>query len=94
VLRAVLALVATQLPELDPEAAAVLFGAADALGGEFAHSRHHVAVRAQAIQNLQVSLGEARYVELYNHGSTMNASEATHYAHAAIRRSLRVDTSE
>jgi predicted ATPase len=93
-LGSVLGRVAGLLPDKEPEAAAVLFGAADALASRFAHSRPHVEAREQAIPILESLIGPERHAELHTQGENMTEFDATRYAHAAISRALREEKLE
>ena len=93
-LGAVLGRVASLLAEDNPEAAAVLFGSADAMLPGYAHSRAYVEARERATANLEASIGDPRLAQLHSLGETMTESDATRYAHAAISGALRDDGSE
>jgi hypothetical protein len=93
-LGAVLGRVASLLAEDNPEAAAVLFGAADAMLPGYAHSRAYVEARERATANLEASIGNPRLAQLHSLGETMTESDATRYAHAGISGALRDDGSE
>jgi hypothetical protein len=93
-LAAVLARVGGLLAEQEPEAAAVLFGAVEAMAPGFTHSRAHVKARERAISTLEPLIGAARHAELHTQGEVMTESDATRYAHAAISRALREEKLE
>jgi tetratricopeptide (TPR) repeat protein len=93
-LGAVLGRVASLLAEDNPEAAAVLFGSADAMLPGYAHSRAYVEARERATAALEASIGKPRLAQLHSQGETMTESDATRYAHAAISGALREDGSE
>jgi predicted ATPase len=90
----VLALVGTVLADDDPEAAALLFGAADGVAPAYAHARHHLDAREQADRVLEVALGRARYEELRGQGEAMSHSDTVRYARDAISRVLDEHGSE
>jgi hypothetical protein len=90
----ILSLVAALLADNDPEAAAVLFGAADALALAMAHTSHNRKIREQATATLTQALGESRRAQLHAQGATMNDADATDYAHAAIKRALGDDRAQ
>jgi predicted ATPase/class 3 adenylate cyclase len=87
----IFSLVAALLADDDPEAAAVLFGAADALAPAMAHTNHNRKIREQATATLTQTLGESRRAQLHAQGATMNDADATDYAYAAIKRALSDD---
>jgi predicted ATPase/class 3 adenylate cyclase len=89
----VLGRVGTLLAEDNPEAAAVLFGAADAMLPGYAHSRTYVEARERATANLEASIGKPRLAQLHSQGESMTESDATRYAHAAISGALREEGS-
>jgi predicted ATPase/class 3 adenylate cyclase len=88
-LGAVLGRVASLLAEDNPEAAAVLFGSADAMLPRYAHSRAYVEARERATATIEALIGKPRLAELHGQGQTMAESDATRYAHAAISGALR-----
>jgi predicted ATPase/class 3 adenylate cyclase len=79
------------LLEVEPEAAAVLGGAGDAIAPGFAHAPHVMQERRDAIAALDTALGPTRHAELHAQGMTMNDADAVAYAHAAISRNLGDD---
>jgi hypothetical protein len=89
----VLGRVGTLLAEDNPEAAAVLFGSADAMLPGYAHSRAYVEDRERATATIEASIGKPRLADLHSQGETMTESDATRYAHAAISGALREDVS-
>jgi hypothetical protein len=93
-LGAVLGRVGTLVAEDDPEAAAVLFGSADAMLPGYAHSRAYVEDRERATATLEASIGKPRLADLHSQGETMTEFDATRYAHAAISGALREGGSE
>jgi predicted ATPase/class 3 adenylate cyclase len=82
------------LADDDPEAAAVLYAAGDALAPSYAHPPHYVELRRETNATLDSVLGAARRAELHARGMAMSDAEAADYAHAAINRNLRGDQSE
>jgi tetratricopeptide (TPR) repeat protein len=92
--RSVLSLVASLLADDDPQTAAMLFGAADALAPAMAHTDHNITIRDHATATLTTALGEARRAELYAQGTTMTDADAADYAHAAIERALGEEQSD
>jgi predicted ATPase/class 3 adenylate cyclase len=76
------------LADTDPEAAAVLQGAGDALAPGYAHAPHSLEARHHAIAIEDASLGGACRRELHDQGASMTDDEAATYAQAAITRSL------
>jgi predicted ATPase/class 3 adenylate cyclase len=88
VVGSVLGRVADLLADDDPEAAAVIYGAADALAPEFVLAPHVVEARQQATATLQASLGGTRPGELRAQGMAMDEDDAVAYAQAAINRCL------
>ena len=86
-----LAYVGVEIADHDPEAAAVLFGACDAIAPGFAHAPHFDEALAQANTNLDAALGTARREELYAHGMKMSDVDAVDYGNAAINRFLTDD---
>jgi predicted ATPase/class 3 adenylate cyclase len=84
----VLALLGTVLADDDPEAAAVLLGAADSMAPAYAHARHHLDARKKANRTLEGLIGRARYEELHAQGEAMSHSDTVRYAHDAISRAL------
>jgi hypothetical protein len=84
----IVARVATLLADSDPEAAAVLQGAGEAITPGFAHAAHHLAARDQAITTIDTALGGTRRDELHAQGATMTDAEAVDNAKAAIARQL------
>ena len=83
--------VGVQIADDDPEAAAVLFGACDAIAPGFAHAPHFAEALAQANTNLDAALGSARREELYARGMKMSDVDAVDYGNAAITRFLTDD---
>jgi predicted ATPase/class 3 adenylate cyclase len=84
----VLIRIATILADRDPEAAAVLDGAGEALAPGFVHHADTAASRQQAAAISTASLGAARYAELYERGLAMTGDEAMTYAIGAVNRYL------
>jgi predicted ATPase/class 3 adenylate cyclase len=76
------------IADRDPEAAAVLDGAGEALAPGFMHAPHTVSARERAVATTVAALGEARRAELYAQGLAMNDDDAVDYALAAINRYL------
>jgi predicted ATPase/class 3 adenylate cyclase len=83
-----LARVGALLADDDPDAAAVLFGAADTMAPAFAHSHHHIAAREQAMSTLERLIGTPRSAELHARGEGLTEYDAAQFAHAAISRAL------
>jgi tetratricopeptide (TPR) repeat protein len=90
----VLARVGALLAADNPEAAAVLFGAGDAMTPRYAHTRHHEEAREQAMTTLEAVIGKAGYTELHARGEAMSESDITQYAHTAITHTLNEHRSE
>jgi predicted ATPase/class 3 adenylate cyclase len=86
--------VAALIADDDPEEAALLLGAADAMASEFAHSRRHLDARRHADATLEMRIGTLGVAELHAQGETMSESEATQHAHTAISRLLHRDMPE
>jgi hypothetical protein len=82
------ALVALNAQNDDPEAAAVIYSAADTLAPEFVLAPHVVEARQQADSTLQASFGVKRPGELRAQGMAMDEDDAIAYAHAAINQCL------
>ena len=80
--------VATVVADRDPEAAAILDGAGEALAPGFHHSAGTVAARELAVEKTTSTLGEVRRAELYEQGLAMTGDEAVEYVCAAIDRAL------
>ena len=76
------------LARADPEVAAVLLGAGEAIVPGYSHSPGFIEAREQGLATADAELGVARREELYQHGMTMTDDEAVNYALAAIKRSL------
>jgi predicted ATPase len=79
------------LAEPDPEASAMLQGAASAIVPRYAHAPHTLKARQQAIATLDASIGTARREELYKQGKAMTDDEAVAYTNAAINRRLQTE---
>ena len=88
VVGSVLGRVADLLAGDDPEAAAVIYGAADTLAPDFVLAPHVVEARHQAAAAMQASIGEKRADELRAQGMAMDEDDAVAYAQAAINRCL------
>jgi len=88
VVGSVLGRVADLLADDDPEAAAMLYGAGDALAPEFVLAPHVVEARQQGTSTVQASIGGTRRGELHAQGMAMGEDDAIAYAHAAINRCL------
>jgi predicted ATPase/class 3 adenylate cyclase len=88
VLGAVLARVGDLVADADPEAAAVLHGAGDALAPEFVIPPATAKAHEHALATLETSLDEGQRHELQAQGTAMNENDAVAYAHAAINRLL------
>ena len=76
------------LAHADPEVAAVLLGAGEAIVPGYSHSPGFIEAREQGLATADAELGVARREELYQHGMTMTDDEAVNYALAAIKSSL------
>jgi tetratricopeptide (TPR) repeat protein len=87
-LGAVLGSVASLLADHDPQAAAVLQGAGDALAPGYSHAAHTIEATARAIATEDATLGATRRHELHTQGTAMNDNDLVAYANAAITRSL------
>jgi hypothetical protein len=72
----------------DPETAAVLYGAGDALAPSFTHPPHHVEARRAFAATVDSALGPDRRAELQAQGAALSDAEAVDYTRAAIDRSL------
>jgi predicted ATPase len=87
VLAGIVAFVARALAPSEPEAAAVLDGAATGLSGLFGPAEDAIAkARYQTTRLLTASLGEARFRELRARGETMDYTLTCIYALDAIKR--------
>jgi hypothetical protein len=86
--------VGTILADRDPEAAAVLDGAGEAIAPGFGHAGHTLAAREQAVAAATAALGAERRAELYARGHAMADDEAVSYATEAINRYLAADSEE
>lgn len=75
----------------DPEAAAVLYAAGEALAPGFAHAPHTIADQQRALATLEASLGAARLAELQAQGAGLDVREAIDYVHAAVDQFLAND---
>jgi predicted ATPase/class 3 adenylate cyclase len=75
------------LVDQEPDAAAVLLGAAEALGGQSA-SAYTVQQHEHAVEVLSAALDPPRRTELLAEGRAMDDAESTDYAVAVIKRIL------
>jgi len=87
-LGAILMRIGTILVACDPEAAAVLDGAGEALAPGFVHAPHTIEARERAVAMSTDALGEARRAELFHLGHAMTDIEAVAYAAAVVNRFL------
>jgi len=87
-LGAILMRIGTILVACDPEAAAVLDGAGEALAPGFVHAPHTIEARERAVAMSTDALGEARRAELFQLGHAMTDIEAVAYAAAVVNRFL------
>jgi predicted ATPase/class 3 adenylate cyclase len=88
VLGAVLTRAGDLLADDDPEAAAVLHGAGDALAPGFVAPPDTAKAHQHALATLHASLNESERNELHARGTAMSEDHAVAYAHAAISRIL------
>jgi tetratricopeptide (TPR) repeat protein len=84
----IIARIATMLADSDPEAAALLEGAGQAITPDFTHAAHHLAAHEQAIAIMDNAIGADRRYELHAQGAAMTDTEVVDYANAAIARQL------
>jgi hypothetical protein len=87
-LGAIVARIATMLADTDPETAALLQGAGQAITPDFRHAAHHLAAHEQAVTTIDDALGAERRNELEALGAAMTDTEIVDYANAAIARQL------
>src|SRR5262249_23810826 len=91
-LGAIIGSVAVLLADHDPDAAAVLQGARDAVVPEYTQPPHMIEAEQHTGATLDARLGVDRRNALYTQGMAMNDGDAVAYAHAAIARSLADET--
>jgi hypothetical protein len=90
----VLVRIGTILVDRDPEAAAVLDGAGEALATGFVHHGDTTAARERAVAVSTAALGGTRRAELYALGFAMSDDESLAYAVDAVDRYLAAESEE